>query len=260
MSKNIKEIVLGANIERLQETFSLTDYSTDELLAEYIDNSISASRPGIPVDIDITINNGTMTYSDNGTGISLSQIENALSLGSYTTRRGGMNEHGLGFKQAMFSMGKFIELDSHTDKGESYSIKGREDLQFGLPYNDPVAVNPDCKLTTPGLQFKVKLNPLLQEKFKNTEKLEELIDLLGAKYQDLLRSNQLSISLNVDNKYVSIRPNSPTYWNFKTNAVGPLFEKTYKASDDSWEAKVVIGYVPDPVREANIYRTQKWMP
>lgn len=260
MSKVIKEVVLGANIERLQEAYSQSDYSTDELLAEYIDNSVSASRPGIPVDVDITITKDVMTYSDNGTGIALSQLENALSLGSYTIRSGGMNEHGLGFKQAMFSMGKFIELDSYTNKGESYSIQGKEALQFGLPYNDAVAVNSECKLTTPGLQFKVKINSLVQENFNDPAKLEELVDLLGAKYQDLLKSKKLSINLNIDNKYVSIKPNTPQYWNFKTNTAGALFEKIYKAEDNSWEAKVVIGYVPDPVRETHVYKTQKWMP
>lgn len=243
----ITEVKPGINALRLQHAYRQADYTTDELLAEFIDNSISAARKNIPVTVNISLNGNIMTYDDNGTGITRENLANALTLGSDQTYnpKDGMNEHGLGFKQATCRMGKFLSLESYGVDKDTYTVKGYDDHEFGLDFDRAMPLVEQSSLTTPGVQFKIELIPEMVTEFSDVDKLESLIERLGSKYQELLQEGKLELNLDINGRYVNINPCTQKLWNFKTGKPGALMDKVYKAKDGSWEARVIVGYTPD---------------
>ena len=262
MPSKITEIKPGVNVEPLQDAIAKADYSLDEVLAEYIDNSISAARPGVPVTVNITINGDIFKYDDNGHGIERDKLENALTIGSLQSYSAAinMNEHGFGFKQAIYSMGTFMSLQSKTVSGDSYNIKGNADLKYGISLNKKIVINEKSELSTPGTSFQLKLNKKHLDEFNQKEKLQTVASRLGAKYQDLLKEHTLEIRLSVQGQGLIIKPHTQFHWNFNTGKEGPLLDKIYKGTKGNWEARVIVGYAPDPKKEGHIYTNSKHIP
>lgn len=105
----------------LIQKLGLTGYRTEQAIAELVDNSIDARIPGKIEHIDVRINfeRKTITISDDGIGMELKELQDALTIAKDTKlNRKKLGQFGIGMKSSCSTLGKSFTIV--TSKKESY--------------------------------------------------------------------------------------------------------------------------------------------
>jgi Histidine kinase-, DNA gyrase B-, and HSP90-like ATPase len=105
--------------DALVESLRAFGYSPETAVADLVDNSISASAGNIKVHFHWDGPNSWVAIIDDGAGMSLDVLRNAMRLGSHdprTVRRAGdLGRFGLGLKTASFSQCRNLTVSSTTN-------------------------------------------------------------------------------------------------------------------------------------------------
>lgn len=244
-------------------------YNDMDLLSELIDNSIAAgTNNGELLNISITLyvdsagNKVQLVYNDNAKGIAFSKLGEALSPGMKQTVN-SLNEHGLGMKQAIASMGDLKYLCTKTeDQTKACYI---ERLGFG-PLN---VLEIDWDQPN-GLEICVEnLNAIVSS--SATHITRDIEPYLGARYRRFLHPNAPKMQLLL--KIVNIDTNCTlNEWNVKE--VHPVYIHPYTRQAEpvicsfplkgkNWKASLTFGYAPkneSEYRELGLKSPTKFAP
>lgn len=243
-------------------------YDYVDILSELIDNCIAASIEGKLLEIKITIGQSKdkkksfFKIRDNATGIPLNRLGEAISPGALS---GGstLNEHGLGMKQAIASLGKLQYLLTKTADCEiAYKI-----TKFDWGNLPAEQVKVDWKKGTEICVENVK--PIVD--FNKTNYTRTYVKILGARYRRFLRPDNPKMSLiielvDVDNGESvqatwGVSQINAAYFHPKTRLNQPVIERQ-RFAGNGWEAFLTFGYAPsdDEYTELGLPPPDKFSP
>jgi hypothetical protein len=181
---------------------------------------------------------------DNASGIPLEGLGDAISPGA---KSGGttLNEHGLGMKQAIASLGTLDYLLTKT-KSDEMAHKVTKFDWGNLPVEE---VKVDWES---GTEISVRnLKPPVDFRLMNYTRT--YVKKLGARYRRFLRSDNPKMRLliqytNVDNPKSEptqweVREVKPVYFHPNTRSNAPVVERKH-FKGDGWEAFLTFGYAP----------------
>ena len=119
----------------LIKKLGLVGYRTEQAVAELVDNSIDARLDGTEhIDVFLNHKRGYIVVSDDGSGMDLDGLQDALTIAKETKEEGRLGRFGLGLKSACSSLGKAFVLTTSTPGSRSvFTAKYDEDrwLQDG---------------------------------------------------------------------------------------------------------------------------------
>lgn len=111
--------------ERVIEGLRDTGYDFNTAIADIVDNSIAAEATRIDILINMDPQNEVTVYiSDNGSGMNLPQLRNAMKYGS--DRRpdpSSLGKFGLGLKTASTSFCRKLSLVSRGEDGKTRKVQ-----------------------------------------------------------------------------------------------------------------------------------------
>ena len=113
----------------LIKKLGLTGYRTEQAIAELIDNSIDARISGKSEHVDVRLDFEKMEIliTDNGHGMGLDELKDALTIAKETKREGEkLGQFGLGMKSACSNLGKSFTLIT-TKPGSNLEYTSRYD-------------------------------------------------------------------------------------------------------------------------------------
>lgn len=246
--------MMEINIEpsnRIFEELGNNSYDFLDVISELIDNSISAHTRDSILNIDIVIglskqpNKAYFKISDTASGIEAEKLAFALSPAATS---GGMtlNEHGLGLKQAVASLGEIDYIITKTKQAKQ-AIRV-ESLRFGrIPvlYNDVAWEQ--------GTEICVKnLKNIIPTKHSTITKIT--VPALGARYRRFLRVDNPRLTLtlhmcDIDGlipkliKSWDVSEVKPVYFHPNIRQNKPIvFKEQFKGK--GWQAELTFGYAP----------------
>lgn len=223
-------------------------YSFDEALSELIDNSIAARlNDRVNVEISFFINKNTdkcdkLIIKDDASGIKYSNIPICFNPAGKQTKS-SLNEHGLGFKQSISTLGELEYFDSKHLGEEGFRIC---DFSFNLLVYDL-----ENKSINNGTEICVNVenNNFVDISKKNyIAKTKRLSKQLGARYRRWIDKNCLNIKINIifDDEIInsinveSIRPFYCNPWRGGINE--PLVKQRFEFNKTVVE--LIFGYSP----------------
>ena len=111
----------------LLSKISKAGYSISQSISEFVDNSLDARVEGQLLNVSIRIDTDILAISDDGKGMTKSELKDAITLGR-STKKNMLGEYGLGLKTASFSLGGALKVTTST-KGDpmEYSVLIDED-------------------------------------------------------------------------------------------------------------------------------------
>lgn len=227
-------------------------------LSELIDNSISAKRKNVPLQITVSffLNLSNDTYrleiEDNGIGISPERLP--LAIGLANPGENSLNEYGLGLKNSLPRLGKLALLETKCTGDPGICIEGN----LGLSTSVYELLDPpfDC-----GTKFTlVRENSERYAPFDTTNQffMNMLAYRLGARYRKFLNNGEISItllkyideSLSTSHKVDAICPHyylpDADGGAAKDQAFNEINGRLFSGSINGkeWEARVWIGRAP----------------
>lgn len=240
--------------DRIFYELGKNSYDYKDLLSELIDNSIAASYNNRILNVLIEIgvdNNNNKKYfiiKDDAKGIPQDSLGDAISPAKIQTS-GGLNEHGLGMKQAVAALGKLKYLITKTQEEET----GRLIKKFGFG-TIPVF---NCKYEfDSGTEIcVVELNSIVDTNATNYTR--HIVPYLGARYRRFLRPDNRKMNLklrifntetnSVQNEWL-VEEVKPIYFNPSTRTNSPVINN-YCLEGAGWRAKFTFGYAPKDENE-----------
>lgn len=105
------------NAARLIESLRFTGYDNYSAIADLVDNSLDAFAGLIKIEIGQNDEDYLITIADNGIGMDLETLDQALRLGSKTTRdaKTDLGKYGLGLITASISLGERLVIITKND-------------------------------------------------------------------------------------------------------------------------------------------------
>lgn len=223
------------------------DYTPEEALAEFIDNSYSA-RVGGNVHVKISIfksenDRFTLRIDDDAAGIAVDSLAQVLSYG-LSFGKGNNNEHGAGMKQASSSGNTYLKcIESKTDgTGKAFQVE----FKNASALFRPVEVKPSIRPLR-GTMFELDLP--FNHAFLNEEGYNRIVERLQVMYQKTL-GQTLFITMHntvVENsKTKSLIPDSASKYIYN-----PAYNNTswlvkgHTLQGNGWSAKINVGYLPE---------------
>lgn len=126
---------------RLTESLRDIGYDFSSAVADLIDNSISAGAGNIRVQMEFDGENSRVFIADDGTGMGVRGVKEALRFGSRREYElGDLGRYGLGLKTASLSQGRSVTVASRT-QGVKLQVQ-RLDLDLIAEYDDWIVVVP----------------------------------------------------------------------------------------------------------------------
>lgn len=118
---------------RLMESMRALGYDPEVAVADVIDNSITAGARTVEVRADVSENPSFLWILDDGRGMSLGQMVEALTLGEVSSvdarEAEDLGRFGLGLKTASFSQARSLTVVSRTSMGTSALLWDLDDAQ-----------------------------------------------------------------------------------------------------------------------------------
>lgn len=186
---------------------------TNDCIYELIDNSIDAGANKIKISYEITDadkNLMVIRVSDNGKGMNLDELSEALVLGSRVNRnKGSLGHFGVGLIVSAFNLGRELKVYSRTkDSPAKYSSLSLEEMKrtdkwvknYGSVLDEDLELF-DSYVGETGTLVEISLNRELPKNLISV--IKNLPEDLARKYYKLLNGN-ISIDVLVDNQYKSI--------------------------------------------------------
>ena len=184
----------------LIKKLGLVGYRTEQAVAELIDNSIDARLNGTEhIEVRLDFKLGHITVSDDGSGMDLDGLRDALTIARETKGEGKLGQFGLGMKSACSSLGKSFVLTTSTPDSQSvFSAKYDEDhwlqdrskdwTNFEIEENDKKSNWHGTKITISRVKVPLYPNQLLNFRKR-----------FGIRYGPYLKSGQIHIWINFHN-------------------------------------------------------------
>jgi len=226
-------------------------YTFLDLLSELVDNCVAAKDSDELLEVQIVIgvcnqrNKTFFVISDNASGIPRGQLGSAISPAAIQNKD-SLNEHGLGMKQAVASLGELEYLATKTKKDKEALVVNQ--FRYGKL---------DCKeLAVPwtkGTEIRVanlrEIVPMTQ-----THYTRDVVKQLGARYRRLLLKDapQMKLILKLVDadsgsaeliQEYKIEPTKPVYFHPNTRQNKPVVEKKH-FKGNGWKADLTFGYAP----------------
>lgn len=246
----MKKITVNPSSNLFNELGNNT-YEYVDLLSELIDNAIAAKYEGKLLEIKIVLglssNKPKEQYfliRDNAMGIKFDKLGDAISPGALSGGS-GLNEHGLGMKEAIASLGTLDYLLTKTkDDSKAHKINKFDWGELDVPEVD---VDWDS-----GTEIKIKdLNPIVD--LSKINYTRTYLKRLGARYRRFLKPSAPKMSLIIEMKDLddnnetidrwTVTEVKPVYFHPNTRQNSPVIEKK-KFSGKGWEAELIFGYAP----------------
>jgi hypothetical protein len=268
MNKRFSTQVEPSN--RLFEELGNNTYDFRDLLSELIDNSIAARYSDrllhvvIKIIVDKDNNPRKFIIRDDAKGIPDDELGIAISPAAKKTEN-SLNEHGLGMKQAVASLGKLESLVTKTDSDEH--AKKITEFKWGeidvFNVEDHLFQSSGTQITVVDLKNIVTSNA---SSLTRTYK-----PYLGARYRKFLKANHKKLDLRIvlqtegdeDPFYEEIIEEvKPTYFHPQTRENRPVIQ-SYNIDGDSWKARLTFGYAPTmegEFEELGLEKPNKWHP
>jgi len=243
-------------------------YEYIDAISELIDNAIAAKKEEKLLEIKIEIGSSSnkpqnqyFLIRDNAKGIKFENLANAISPGEITGES-GLNEHGLGMKEAIASLGKLDYLLTKTQ----YDDKAHKIDKFDWGPLDVEEKNVDWDN---GTIIRIKnLKPIID--FSKINYTRTYVKKLGARYRRFLKASAPKMSLivemkNMDNNKTidkwSVTEVKPIYFHPNRRQNSPVIEKKV-FSGNGWEAELTFGYAPNDVQyeELGLEKPDKFSP
>lgn len=217
MSKKNNTIELEYNPSRICYAIGKIGYSPESAICDIVDNSVSAKAKNINIilkrkqDVAESRKNSLEEFIiiDDGCGMNLNGIKNALTLGSSNENysEDTLSKFGLGLKSAGFSQGKKIEIVSFTNPSSKKKLVLDIDLieqlnqyhavEEELNNNDQELINTYLANSLSGTIVRIsKIHADNHPSLKTTR--DKLKNLLGVTYYYFIEENKLKISLDED--------------------------------------------------------------
>ncbi len=183
----------------LVKKLGLTGYRTEQAISELIDNSIDARLDGETeqVDVNLDFDLGRIIVSDNGCGMDLDELQNAMTIAKEPKKTDRLGRFGLGMKSACSSLGKRFTIETARagedtliatyDEDEwldKESMKW-ENFEIGWERTDAGSSNHGTRITINNLN--VSLYPNQMIKFRRR---------FGLRYGPYIKNGQVSITVN----------------------------------------------------------------
>ena len=114
----------------LIKKLGLTGYRTGQAISELVDNSIDARIAGTPetIEVRLNFNSGTVEVSDNGSGMGMADLRNALTIAKETKKKGaGLGHLGIGMKSACATLGRSFRITT---------AKRGSDTEYSAEYDE----------------------------------------------------------------------------------------------------------------------------
>jgi hypothetical protein len=108
------------NASKVIDSLRMVGYDNISAIADLVDNSIDAGAKRIQIQIKPDLENYTIYIADNGTGMPQETLDEALKLGSNTTRdeEADLGKFGMGLITASLSLCKKLTVITKTEGGE----------------------------------------------------------------------------------------------------------------------------------------------
>lgn len=257
--------------DRIFEELGNNTYDFKDLLSELIDNSLAARLDDrlLKVNIKIFVDDKNVAtkfvISDNASGISDELLSIAISPAGKKTDN-SLNEHGLGMKQAVASLGKLESLITKTNEDEA----AKKVTEFRFGEIDVFETNEVEFEDGSGTQVTVvNLKPIV---VTNTSSLTRSYKpYLGARYRKYLKPSARKMELRIfvqntkdENPIYEelIEEVKPVYFHPSTRENRPVIQ-SYDLSGSDWKAKLTFGYAPHDdgeYVELSVDKPNKWHP
>ncbi|WP_170960191.1 ATP-binding protein [Priestia megaterium] len=249
-------------------------YSFLDVMSELIDNSIAAAHKGdlleITIEIALSGKNNEKSYfiiRDNAKGIETEKLAKAISPGG-TSGGKTLNEHGVGMKSAIASLGDLVYLATKTENDE----KARVIQEFNFGKLEVKTADVDWYNGTE--IYVSNLTDIVPKKLRKYT--TRIIPYLGARYRRFLNEEKRKAKIflklyDADSsdtiseyeltKEVEITPIKPVYFHPTTAANEPVLENI-TLKDHGWEAKLTFGYAPkeEQYRSMGLDRPKNYNP
>lgn len=165
----------------------------DNSIQSYLDNKSELEKidKNYRLSVIISKKNNELIIVDNAAGISDSKMEKALEPGSLPDNREGLNEFGIGLKNAAVWMADFYTLKT-SSIGEAYSKTVKFDYH-DVVNNDVEEIDEDFKKEKISRSYtKITLSQLRVDEVKYD--YDEIAKQIASIYRGMLMSGELSIS------------------------------------------------------------------
>jgi hypothetical protein len=217
------------------------DIRLDSAIFDLIDNSIDAAKKIRGYDllegfeIRIKIENNAFTIRDNCGGITLEIAENhAFKFGKDSNNTQGydniVGRYNVGMKRAMFKIGRFIELESHTSEDHFKVIIDVD--KWGKKPGWDVDVNECTSSYEKGTIIKItKINKGIKSEFNKKGYISKLREVIALKFKDSILKG-IKIYLKEDGVYKLVKIAS------KENNEVLAYEKEIKNSKYKGDVKI----------------------
>jgi len=226
-------------------------YDFVDLISELIDNCVAAKVPGVHLNVCIEIgvsedrHQTFFVITDNASGIARNMLGDAISPAAIQTK-GSLNEHGLGMKQAIASLGDLAYLATRTDQDDEAVLIEKFQWENIKPKTLPVDWSHGTEIRVEKLKPSVPMN--------QAHYTRDVVDYLGARYRRFLLEDNKQMTLilrlidaDEDDKPVineyQITPVKPVYFHPSTRDNKPVVERK-QFSGKGWEAFLTFGYAP----------------
>ncbi len=243
------------------------NYSLEEALSEFIDNSISAKVDhGVTVDIHFHCDETTnkcyrLLIEDNASGIAQSEIPKALT----PARRPeivALNEHGMGLKQSIEALGSCEFIETKVHGRDAVRINGPLGIDMNMhvvdcDFDNGTRISIDVTKTKCRLYFGGS-NRLDRN---NGMSIKRFIWKMGARYRYFLDSNELLLRIYVHDGKKPCDPFlvesvKPIYFHPIQTSGSPLVVNK-EFSSGELKAELTFGYAPKHDNEYRLLGTPK---
>lgn len=253
--KQTKEKIRVDPSNALFKELGNNNYDFIELLSELIDNSIAAKIDDelLKVEVEIGLaNNPPETYlliRDNGYGIEKENLGMAITPAGFS---GGktLNEHGLGMKQAIASLGtlKYLITRAKNEKMTSYvdrfAYGDISILQFDYEWNHGTEIcvhDLNSIVPTSQQSYTMHVIPYLEAKYRRFFKSDNPKVQLTIKLVDTDQIDEKENPLEI--QIWKLREVKQIYFHPNKRVNKPIYHnKEFKGK--GWKAKFTFGYAP----------------
>ncbi|WP_156298571.1 ATP-binding protein [Mycobacterium paragordonae] len=129
---------------RLTDSLRDIGYDFSSAIADLVDNSITAEATEINVVIEFEGEASRVFICDNGLGMTLNGLTEAMRFGSRRTYgRGELGRYGLGLKTASLSQGRCLTAVTRTSNGRRLIQARQLDLDLVAEFDDWLIIEPD---------------------------------------------------------------------------------------------------------------------
>ena len=256
---------------RIFEELGNNTYDFKDLMSELIDNSIAARvddrllRVMIIILVDDSNNPIKFIIKDNASGISDEDLSIAISPAAKKTDN-SLNEHGLGLKQAVASLGTLESLITKTSEDDT--AKKIPEFRFGkIDVHETNEVDFDEGSGT--MLTVINLKPIVVTNATSLTRTYK--PYLGARYRKYLKPSAKKMDLRIflqktkeDKPFyeVTIDEVKPVYFHPSTRENRPVIQ-SYELKGSDWNAKLTFGYAPTlegEYEELSVDKPNKWHP